>query len=80
VEEAEALLPSLAPEERAVVDEVAGRAIAGGPSTVESGLLELIERVRPDELMITSNVPDAAVRMRGLEHVAEVFGLSPAPA
>jgi luciferase family oxidoreductase group 1 len=78
VEEAEAVLPSLSPEERAVVDEVVERQIAGGPSTVHSGLLDLIERTRTDELMITSNVPDGAVRIRGLEHVAEAFGLAAA--
>ena len=77
VEEAEALLPGLSPEELAVVDEVAGRAIAGGPETVHSGLLDLIERTRPDELMITSNIPDADLRARGLEHVARAFDLRP---
>ena len=80
VEEAEAVLPTLRPEERAVVDEVAERQIAGGPSTVHSGLLELTERVRPDELMITSNMPDPELRIRGLEHVAEAFDLNAAPA
>jgi alkanesulfonate monooxygenase SsuD/methylene tetrahydromethanopterin reductase-like flavin-dependent oxidoreductase (luciferase family) len=79
VEEAEALLPRLAPEELAVVDEVAARQIAGGPGTVHSGLLDLIERVQPDELMITSNMPDPEQRIRGLEHVAEAFGLAPQP-
>ena len=80
VEEAEALLPTLSPEELAVVDEVAGRAVVGGAAAVHSGLLELIERVRPDELMITSNAADPAVRLRGLEIVAEAFDLAAAPA
>ena len=80
VEEAEALLPRLSPEERAVVEEVAGRQVAGGPATVHSALLDLIERTRTDELMVTSNMPDPALRVRGLEHVAEVLGLAPAPA
>jgi luciferase family oxidoreductase group 1 len=75
VEEAEALLPRLSPEELAVVDEVMNRAIAGGPGTVHSGLLDLVERTRPDELMITSNIPDATLRARGLEHVARAFDL-----
>ena len=77
VEEAEALLPRLAPEELTVVDEVMNRAVAGGPGTVHSGLLELVERTRPDELMITSNMPDGALRARGLEHVARAFDLQP---
>jgi luciferase family oxidoreductase group 1 len=79
VEEAEALLPRLSPEERAVVDETAGRQVAGGPATVHAGLLDLIERTRTDELMITSNVADPALRIRALEHVAAEFGLAPAP-
>jgi luciferase family oxidoreductase group 1 len=77
VEEAEALLPRLSSEEVAVVEEVAGRAIAGGPDTVHSGLVDLMERTRPDELMITSNIPDATLRARGLEHVARAFDLRP---
>jgi luciferase family oxidoreductase group 1 len=79
IEEAEALLPRLSPEELTVVDEVMQRQIAGGPETVHSRLLDLIERARPDELMITSNIPDPAVRIRGLEHVARAFDLSPQP-
>ena len=79
VEEAEALLPRLSPEELAVVDEVASRAVAGGPGTVHSGLLDLVERTQPDELMITSNMPDPTLRARGLEHVARAFDLQPEP-
>ncbi len=77
VEEAEALLPRLSPEELTVVDEVASRQIAGGPGLVHSELLDLIERTRTDELMITSNMPDPAERIRGLEHVAAAFDLRP---
>ena len=77
IEEAEALLPRLSPEERAVVDEAVGRAIVGGPATVHAGLLDLIERTHTDELMITSNVGDGGVRTRALEHVARSFGLVP---
>jgi alkanesulfonate monooxygenase SsuD/methylene tetrahydromethanopterin reductase-like flavin-dependent oxidoreductase (luciferase family) len=77
IEEAEALLPRLSPEERTVVDETAARAIVGGPATVHSGLLDLIERTRTDELMITSNAGDLDVRLRALESVAQSFGLVP---
>ena len=62
VEEAEALLPRLSPEELTVVDEVASRQIAGGLGLVHSELLDLIERTGTDELMITSNMPDPARR------------------
>jgi hypothetical protein len=56
------------------------RAVVGGPQTAQSQLLELIERTATDELMITSHVADAAVRARGLEHVARAFELQPAVA
>jgi len=79
VEEAEELLPRLSPEELAVVDDVAQRQIAGGAETVHSALLDLIERTRTDELMISSNMPDPALRARGLEHVARMFDLAPQP-
>jgi luciferase family oxidoreductase group 1 len=78
VEQAEELLPKLGPNEWDVVQDTLARAIVGGPATVESGLLDLIERTRTDELMVTSNVADPALRIRAIEHVAQAFGLSPA--
>jgi luciferase family oxidoreductase group 1 len=79
VDEAESLLPRLAPEELKVVEEVAARQIAGGPAIVHSRLLDLIERTQTDELMITSNMPDPAQRIRGLEYMAQAFALEPEP-
>jgi luciferase family oxidoreductase group 1 len=77
VEEAEALLPRLAPAERAVVDDAIGRAIVGGPETVHAALLDLIERTGTDELMLTSQVTDAGQRAQALERVARAFALAP---
>ncbi len=77
VEEAEALLPRLAPNERAVVEETVARAIVGGPETVHAGLTDLVERITPDELMLYSSVADPAIRARALEHVAAAFALQP---
>jgi alkanesulfonate monooxygenase SsuD/methylene tetrahydromethanopterin reductase-like flavin-dependent oxidoreductase (luciferase family) len=85
VERAEAIVAGLGPSERAVVEEVVTRIITGGPARVESGLLELVERTGADEVMLTSNVVDPDVRIRGLESLAAAFGLdgsaaAPSPA
>jgi len=79
VEEAEALLPKLGPQEWDVVQDTIARAIVGGPATVESGLLDLIERTAADEAMVTSNVADPERRVYALEQVAQAFELSPDP-
>ncbi|MDX6691708.1 MAG: hypothetical protein QOG15_3165 [Solirubrobacteraceae bacterium] len=80
VEEAEALVASLSPAERTVVDDAIGRAIVGGVDTVHAGLVDLLERTGADELMLTSQVPDAEQRIEALERVAEAFELAPQPA
>jgi luciferase family oxidoreductase group 1 len=79
IEQAEAIVAQLSGSERAVVEETVARAIVGGPATVHSKLLDLVERTNTDELMITSHVADAAVRARGLEHVAAAFELQAQP-
>lgn len=80
VAEAEASLPQLSPAERAAVEEVTGRVIAGGPATVERELLDLIDRTGADELMINAQSPELTVRERTLEQLAGMFALAPAPA
>jgi luciferase family oxidoreductase group 1 len=80
VEEAEALLPRLAGQERAVVDEAVARAIVGSAETVHAALLDLIERTAADELMLTSQVTDPEARAQALERVAQAFELAPQPA
>jgi luciferase family oxidoreductase group 1 len=79
VAEAEELLPKLGPQEWGVVQDTLARAIVGGPGKVESGLLDLIERTATDELMLTSNVADPALRIRAFEQVAQALGVSAAP-
>ncbi len=70
VEQAEELLPTLGPNELEVVQDSLNRVIAGSAATVESRLLDLIERTATDELMLTSNVADPALRIRTFERVA----------
>ena len=75
VEAAETIVAGLGPSERGVVEDVAQRMISGGPARVEAGLLELAERTGADEIMLTSNVVDPEIRIRGLESLAAAFGL-----
>jgi luciferase family oxidoreductase group 1 len=77
VEQAEELLPNLTPAERATVDDALRRVIVGGPESVHAQLVDLAERSGTDELMLVSQVPDAAQRIRGLEGVARAFELAP---
>ena len=79
VEDAEALLARLGPAELAVVRESMDRVIAGGPASVHAQLVDLSERTGADELMLVSQVTDAAARIWGLERVAEAFELAPQP-
>jgi len=79
VAEAEELLTKLGPQEWDVVQDTLSRAIVGGPAKVESGLVDLIERTATDELMLTSNVADPALRIRAFEQAARALGVSPAP-
>lgn len=79
VAEAEALIPQLSPAQRAAVEEVTGRVIAGGPATVERELQDLIARTGADEVMVTSQAPDVATRIESLEQLAGMFELVPAP-
>lgn len=60
-------------EERAAVDQVLACAVAGAPKTVERGIAAFVERHRPDELMLTTNVFDHAARLRSFELVAKVL-------
>jgi luciferase family oxidoreductase group 1 len=65
------------PEERLGVDRALACAVVGSPSTVAAGVAAFIERHRPDELMLTTNVFDHTARLRSFEIVAEVTQLLP---
>jgi luciferase family oxidoreductase group 1 len=47
-------------------------AVVGGPETVKSGLDSFIARHRPDEIMVTAQIFDAAARQRSYEILAKV--------
>ena len=69
-EEAEAY--PYTPQERQAIGLITESHIVGGPDTVRKGLMDLLERTRPDELMISTNVGDPAARLRSYELVKEI--------
>ena len=47
-------------------------AIVGGRQTVRSGLDQFIAQYRPDEIMVTAQIFDAAARQRSYEILSEI--------
>jgi alkanesulfonate monooxygenase SsuD/methylene tetrahydromethanopterin reductase-like flavin-dependent oxidoreductase (luciferase family) len=78
VRDAATLVEHLTPAERATVDDALARPIVGSAQTVHAGLLDLIDRTGTDELMLTSQVAEPGMRLRGLDQIAHAFDLSPA--
>ncbi len=66
----EALAYEFTPDERAIADEFFTGAVIGSPRTVAAGLRALAERTGADELMLSSLLPDLAMRTRSLELIA----------
>jgi len=69
----EALGYSYTEQERVTIEAITESHIVGGPDTVRKGLRELLERTRPQELMILANVGDPAARRHSYEIVANIF-------
>ena len=59
------------PEEKTGVDRALGCAVIGAPATVRRGIDAFIARHRPDELMLTANVFDHALRVRSFQLAIE---------
>ena len=55
------------PTEKFGVERALGCAVVGSPATVQQGLAGFIARHRPDELMLTANIFDHALRRRSFE-------------
>jgi luciferase family oxidoreductase group 1 len=66
----EEYLCKLAPQERALLDDVLACTVIGSPETVERGLAAFIARTGPDEIMVTSQIFDHAARLRSFEIVS----------
>ncbi|MEI7038324.1 LLM class flavin-dependent oxidoreductase [Fulvimonas yonginensis] len=55
------------PTEKVGVERALACAVVGGPATVREGLREFVARHRPDELILTANIYDHALRRRSFE-------------
>jgi len=62
------------PEERAGVDRALAVAAIGSPATVRRRVQDFVARHRPDELMLTANVFDHALRVRSFELAFQALG------
>jgi luciferase family oxidoreductase group 1 len=57
---------------KALLADVLNCSAIGSPETVRRALLEFIDRTRPDELMITSQIFDHSARLRSYEITADI--------
>jgi luciferase family oxidoreductase group 1 len=65
-------LQTIAPHEKAMLDQVLSCAAIGAPQTVKEKLKDFIEQTGADELMITSQIFDHAARLSSYEITAEI--------
>ena len=60
------------PAEKAMVDRALAVSFVGSPDTIERGLADFLDELRPDELMITAHIHDQVARLRSIELIAQV--------
>jgi len=61
---------TLAPPERAMLDQALACAVIGSPDTVKQGLRAFIARTGANDLIITAQIFDHTARLRSFELVA----------
>ncbi len=66
------------PVEASMVSRALSAAVVGDAETVRAGLDRLIERIRPDELLIGAQIHDHDARRRSFAIVAEAYARQPA--
>ena len=62
----------LPPAATAMLADVLASSAIGSPDTVRKSLAAFIERTKPDELMLTSQIFEHAARLRSYEIAADV--------
>ncbi|MDO9526759.1 MAG: LLM class flavin-dependent oxidoreductase [Gemmobacter sp.] len=63
----------LSPAIMAGVNQALACSVSGGPSTVRSGMARLIDRLRPDEVILAAQIHDHAARVRSFQIAAEAL-------
>lgn len=79
VSPAEAAQYQWGPGEERLADALTARHVVGSPSTVESGLAELVDRSGAREIMVTTNLFEFSDRLRSYELVAGIQGRRTGP-
>ncbi|MDO5630918.1 MAG: LLM class flavin-dependent oxidoreductase [Paracoccus sp. (in: a-proteobacteria)] len=74
VDDLDAVVP---PQHQAAVNAALAVSAVGGPDTVRTQLGALIDRYRPDELILAGHIFDPEARLRSYQIGAEVLGLTP---
>ena len=67
LESGDAINRYCSPDEKANVDRALACAVVGSPQTVKAGIAAFVDRHKPDELILTANVFDHALRVRSFE-------------
>ncbi len=67
---------TLAPHERAMLDNALSCSVVGGPETVRRGVAEFVARTGADEVMVTAQVFDHAARKRSFTILADVHEMA----
>jgi luciferase family oxidoreductase group 1 len=60
------------PAEKAMAEHALTYAMVGSPETVRRGIVEFVDRERPDEIMATAMIFDHAARLRSFEILAGI--------
>jgi luciferase family oxidoreductase group 1 len=60
------------PAEKAMAEHALTYAVVGSPETVRRGIVDFVDRERPDEIMATAMIFDHAARLRSFELLAEI--------
>ena len=66
---------ALEPVHQAMLNQALACSAVGSPETVRAQLQAFVDKTRPDEIMVTSQIWDHAARVRSYEMLAEVAGL-----
>ncbi len=71
-------MESLSPQEQQGIAGFLGAAVIGGPERVRDGLVQLQQATGADEIMLTCDIYDPALRLRSLDIAAESVALATA--
>ena len=66
-------MDTIGPREQAAINDFLAMSVVGGPETVRAGFARIQEATEADELILVTDVYDAALRLRSLEIAAQAL-------